>query len=848
MKRTYLPALVVLSLGCSGSESADTDVANVDGGRDSSAGDAALDDGSPGDSSGGEAAVDAAPPPHVVVKDGALRIDGVPTFLYGGDLHYFRARAADFDAAKTQAIWAESLDAMKAAGMNLVSTYVPWDYHNTAEGTWDWSGARDLNKFLSLACDRKMWVVFKPGPLITGEWPKGFGTFGAVPAWWKTKHPEALVKKANGDLWSYSPTGDTAQRQPTYLHPTYLAAVKDYYERAFAIARPYLGKCLVGVQVDNETNGYWGNRYGEVDYSDTSLAHFRKFVEAKYGTVASLNSAWNSSFAAFSAVAPPTGAPGSGAGERPKNKSYADWYEGGQAYTLEYLRQLRAMMETLGFKEPDVLYLTNDSPFSLGFNDVLVRNVLLADGTIKNQVGLHGLDLYPKQFTTNGDLQDQPFQSDFFTALYNHWSSRAKSTGDFAYAAELQGGFYSAPVVGRPNVRAEATDQLLARTVGRGLKSGSFYVIRDGLNADNGKYDYAAAIDEAGKTTPRYEVMKKWGQMLGTHAASLLRATAVRSSVAVVVDGRYQAPQGGLLDDMQRLWANEAPALFGWLSHAGFEPAVLDARGLTSADLAPYKVVYFLNPDFVYEDTAKLLATYSAAGGTLIDLLWPGRLNDRFLASAATDALSTGLFPAKAEGSWVWPNAGRSGTFNAKYAATNGQHESFWYESFWSQPAGVTLEPFAWERTQPLGTNGKLVGYVAKGGGKTRAFLGTSVWTRFNQNDYYTLPEGELSRGKDLARWMTALGGEAPFLVTNKNRALAWARRDGSTVWLFVINDDGAPASITVTLADPARLGLDPTKSFTYQDVLGGGAKASGKGSIGLSLPAFGTAVVKIDP
>lgn len=791
---------------------------------------------------------DAAKPAHVEVRGGALRIDGVPTFLYGGDLHYFRVRTADFDAAKTQALWVESLDAMKAAGMNLVSTYVPWDFHNTADGTWDWTGARDLNKFLTLACERKMWVVFKPGPLITGEWPRGFGTFGAVPAWWKAKHPEALVRNAKGELWTYSPTGDASQRQPAYLHPTYLAAVKDYYERAFAIAKPYIGKCIVSVQVDNETNGYWGNRFGDVDYSAPSLAHFRGFLAKKYGTIGALNGAWASGFPSFDAVEPPRSAPGSGESERPKNKSYADWYEGGQAMTLEYLQRLRVFIEALGVREPDVLFMTNDSPFSLGFNDVRVRDVLLADGTVKNPVGVHGLDLYPKQFTTNGDLQDQPFQSDFFTILYDHWTDRAKTTGGFAYAAELQGGFYSAPIVGRPNVRAEATDQLLARTIGRGLKGGSFYVMRDGLNLDNSKYGYAAAIDEAGTKTPRYAVMAKWGKLLSTHAPSLLRATAVRNALAIVVDSRYQAPAGGVLEDMQRLWANEAPALFGWLAHAGIEPHVVDARGLKPGDLAAYKAVFFLNPDFVYDDTAALLADYASSGGTLVNLLWPGRVNDRFVASAASTKLSTDLFPAKYEGNWVWPNAGRSGTLNVKYATTDAQHESFWYESLWSQPSGVTLDPFAWERTNPFGANGKLVGYTSKSGGNTRAFLGTSVWTRFNQNDYYTLPAAELARAKALARWLTALSGETPIVSTSRDRTLAWARRDGSTVWLFVINDEGVPVTINVRLNSPAKLGLDPTKPFTHQDVLNEGPSATATGSLDVALPAFGTAVVKITP
>jgi beta-galactosidase GanA len=121
----------------------------------------------------------------VVLRDGALSVRGKPTFLWGGDVHYFRVRDPGGDVARTHAMWADTLDKLKAAGCNHVSTYVPWDVHATSAGTFDFSGQRDLRAFLSMAKERGLHVVLKPGPLITGEWPRGAGTFGAVPAWWK---------------------------------------------------------------------------------------------------------------------------------------------------------------------------------------------------------------------------------------------------------------------------------------------------------------------------------------------------------------------------------------------------------------------------------------------------------------------------------------------------------------------------------------------------------------------------------------------------------------------------------------------------------------------------------------
>lgn len=808
--------------------------------------DAATSSTDTGDSSGGESTT-GDPPPHVEIVDGALRIDGTPTFLYGGDLHYFRVRDKDFDAAKTRAMWSATLDAMQAAGMNLVTTYVPWDYHSPGPGEFDFSGARDVGAFLKMACDRGMHVVYKPGPLITAEWPRGFGTFGAVPQWWKLAHPEALVRDTKGSLWTYSPTGDEDQRQPSYLHPSYLAAVKEWYAAALAPAKPFLGGCIVAVQVDNETNMYWGDRFGGVDYSDPALAAYREFLQAKYGDIAALNARYGTDHAAFTDVLPPGQAPGNGQSEWAKNPWYADWYAAGQAQVGAYLEALKQMLTDEGFAPPQALHFTNDSPFALLLGDVLLRNVLVHDGLTKNPIGVAGLDLYPKQFTTNDHLQDQPFQADYFTRLYDQLGDLATGPQAFAYAAELQGGFYAYPLLGHPKVAPEATDQLLARTIGRGLKGGSFYVIRDGLNLDNSPYDYLAAIAADGALTPRYAVMQRWGQLLASEGAALLQASEQLDEIAVLTNGRHAAPQGGLQDDLQRLVTIEDPALFGWLVHAGFNPAVLDARVTTLAALAKHRIVFYQNPDFIDDATATLLADYVAQGGVLVQLLWPGQRSDDFKPSPASDKLSKQLFPAVPAGSWVWPNLARQGPINVTIAGEHASLQSYWYAGFWAQPPGDPLQPFAWEHTEPFGDDGEIVGYTVDDDAGKRVFLGANVWTRFNQDDYYALPNDELARSRALARQIVAFAGVTPTVHAEGLRQLAWRRQAGTTAYLFVINDNAAAAKIQVW---PGALG--EAVDYEAQELLTGAALGTATGAtltakgLQVPVPALSSAVVRL--
>ena len=65
--------------------------------------------------------------PHVAIRGAALQIDGRRTLLYGGELQYFRVRDRHGNAARTFDMWAERLDALAEAGLNAISTYIPWD-------------------------------------------------------------------------------------------------------------------------------------------------------------------------------------------------------------------------------------------------------------------------------------------------------------------------------------------------------------------------------------------------------------------------------------------------------------------------------------------------------------------------------------------------------------------------------------------------------------------------------------------------------------------------------------------------------------------------------------------------
>ena len=111
--------------------------------------------------------------PAVTYDDSSLLVDGKRIWLVSGSVHYFRVPSG---------LWRDRLLKAKRAGLNCISTYVPWNYHEPVEGQWDMEGDRDVGEFIRLAGELGLYVILRPGPYICGEWD-----FGGLPGWLTTK-------------------------------------------------------------------------------------------------------------------------------------------------------------------------------------------------------------------------------------------------------------------------------------------------------------------------------------------------------------------------------------------------------------------------------------------------------------------------------------------------------------------------------------------------------------------------------------------------------------------------------------------------------------------------------------
>jgi beta-galactosidase len=162
----------------------------------------------------------AAPDGHVLsANQRYLTFDGQPWFPVMGEFHFARYPESD---------WEEEILKMKAGGVDIVSTYVFWIYHEEVEGKFDWSGRRDLRRFLALCAKHGMYVWLRVGP-----WAHGEVRNGGLPDW--------LLK-----------AGVTRQDDPAYLR--YVA--KFYGQVGEQVHGQFWkdGGPIIGVQIENEYN------------------------------------------------------------------------------------------------------------------------------------------------------------------------------------------------------------------------------------------------------------------------------------------------------------------------------------------------------------------------------------------------------------------------------------------------------------------------------------------------------------------------------------------------------------------------------------------------------------------
>ena len=107
--------------------------------------------------------------PSVTWDSQSLIIDGRRVAPVMGEIHYSRIPAEE---------WAREVRKMKMGGITMIACYVFWNHIEEQEGIFDWSGQRDLRRFLEICQLEQLPVVLRIGPFCHGE-----VRHGGIPDW-----------------------------------------------------------------------------------------------------------------------------------------------------------------------------------------------------------------------------------------------------------------------------------------------------------------------------------------------------------------------------------------------------------------------------------------------------------------------------------------------------------------------------------------------------------------------------------------------------------------------------------------------------------------------------------------
>ena len=130
--------------------------------------------------------------------------NGKPYSILAGELHFARL---------PKERWKETLLKMRECGVNTVSTYVFWNYHEEIKGQFDFSGNKDIAGLLRLCKEIDMPCILRIGPwchaeVVYGDFPKRINK----------------MRKKRTDA------------------PEYLAEVKEYWQGLYKEVAPYRRK------------------------------------------------------------------------------------------------------------------------------------------------------------------------------------------------------------------------------------------------------------------------------------------------------------------------------------------------------------------------------------------------------------------------------------------------------------------------------------------------------------------------------------------------------------------------------------------------------------------------------
>lgn len=519
-------------------------------------------------------------------------------------MHYFRIQAD---------LWPKHLESAKQAGLNTISSYVPWSLHEQIEGQPDFHGkyAANLNleQFIRLCKTMGLNLILKPGPYILAEL-----TMHGIPKWFFENYPDALACDANGKPYPVHYT--------CLSHPDYIQKVMQWYDAVMPLIcanQLSAGGPIVMIQVCNEV-GLFQWLAGSGDYSTCSVRAYHDYLHSIYGDITTLNRLYGTDFPSFDQIPAPAGKVKSKA----DHFAYRDWENFHRRFYAEYIGRL---IEEIRRRNVDVPLFHNvpgwvysrakNMPVCLSMYHELSR-------------------LYPDVLLGVDHIPENPSYRNFHDdRLINAFTKALQNNHGPTYIAELQAGTREANVRVYPNEMELFYKACLAN----GAVALNYYMFSQGQNPPGwGIYDSSfylqTPLDVKGRPSENYPVIRHISEIIKTHGQNLCESQTNARQALVFYPPYYYREftcplfTGENLDDRSLIDCRLDPRmvtdelLFDSLGKLlAMDNQEYDAVDITNSDTAqldPYKQIWAACTEQMDAKSQQKLLEYVHRGGHLI--------------------------------------------------------------------------------------------------------------------------------------------------------------------------------------------------------------------------------------
>ncbi len=555
----------------------------------------------------------------IIITKNLVKIGSRKVFLHSGEVHYFRIPPEE---------WEDRLTKVKGLGLNAISTYIYWNFHEELAGKFDIaSNDKDLDHFLHLCENKGFYIIIRPGPWIGSDLVNG-----GIPQWVLDDHPKIMSLNEKYEL---TPWKSKENPPISYLSPTYFRIIEKYFQNLSDVLRRHLYPHggLILLQIDNEIDFSSNLGIFDVGYNPVSLEFYRKFLKEKYRDIESINDVYSQNFLSIDHLEPPTSKTNEDAvnsqndfksrGEFLRN---LDWMEFRERVLQEYVATISYFLRRKGIYMPffvNVPFIESPVNIKEYYNSYKTKILV---GLDINKEYLHNLESSNKNLESKIEILKSQMPL-------------------FCFIPELK--------IGTPDKRIPPNNVhlLVRQLLGNGVKGFNYYmgvggisptlssskisksVLEKSIGFDGGafieddsgnSYDYCAPIGMKGQKNPNYEVVELLSKYIRTNEARLLSAKKVYDDDIVILHYhpytrmRFDSSKFGFTADFQQVLHDYPYSEFSIFSKLGYHLKYLDLETTSFEQLHRHKIAVIILSSFLDKNSMEKLRRFIEEGGTLI--------------------------------------------------------------------------------------------------------------------------------------------------------------------------------------------------------------------------------------